>query len=90
MRDRALVVRGRVVDEVDDDAGLLARREAHDAADALLVDAAARGRREVHAHGRARRVPALGEELRVDEDVDLPALVGGERLGELAPAACGR
>src|SRR6185436_16413029 len=40
-------------------------------------------RREVHADGRARRVPPFGEQLRVDEDVDLTALVGGERLGEL-------
>jgi hypothetical protein len=57
---------------------------AGDATDALLVDAAARRRREVHADRRARRVPALGEQLGVDEDVDLPALVGGEDLGELA------
>ena len=82
-RDHALGVRRALRDEVDDDPGLLARVEAHDAADPLLVDAARRGRREVHADGRARRVPALGEELRVDEDVDLAALVGGERLGEL-------
>ncbi len=57
-------------------------REPHDAADPLLVDAAARRRGEVHADRRARRVPALGEQLRVDEDVDLSALVRGERLGE--------
>ena len=81
-RDDALVVRRALRDEVDDDAGLLARVDAHDPADPLLVDAARRRRREVHADGRARRVPALGEQLRVDEDVDLAALVGGERLGE--------
>ena len=64
--------------------GLLARVPARDAADALLVDALRRGRREVEADGRARRVPALGEQLRVDEDVDVAALVLGEDLGELA------
>ena len=32
---------------------------------------------------RARRVPALGEQHRVDQHVDLAALVGGERLREL-------
>ena len=63
--------------------GLLARVHAHDPADALLVDAAARGRREVHDHGRARRVPALREQHRVDQDVDLAPLVRGEDLGEL-------
>ena len=42
--------------------------------------------REVHAHRCARRVPAFGEQLRVDQDVDLAALVGGERLGQ----SCGR
>ena len=81
-RDDALVVGRPLRDEVDDDAGLLARVDAHDPSDPLLVDAARRRRREVHADGRARRVPALGEELRVDEDVDLAALVGRERLGE--------
>ena len=68
--------------EVDDDPGLLARMRAHDAADALLVDALRRRRREMHADRRARRVPALGEQHRVDEDVDLAPLVGRERLGE--------
>ena len=63
--------------------GFLARVDAHDPADALLVDAARRGRGEVHADGRSRRVPALREQLRVDEHVDLAALVRGERLGEL-------
>ena len=81
-RDDALVVRRALRDEVDDDARFLARMHAHDAADPLLVHALRRGRREVHADRRARRVPALGEQLRVDEDVDLAALVGGERLGE--------
>ena len=37
----------------------------------------------MHAHGRARRVPALGEQHRVDQDVDLAELVRGERLGQL-------
>ena len=82
-RDDALVVRRALGDEVDDHAGLLARVHAHDPADPLLVDAPRGGRREVHADGRARRVPALGEQHRVDQDVDLAALVGGERLGEL-------
>ncbi len=36
----------------------------------------------MHADGRARRVPAFGEQLRVDQDVDLAALVRGQRLGE--------
>jgi hypothetical protein len=82
-RDDALVVRGRLRREVDDDPGFLARMRPHDPADPLLVDALRRGRREVHADRRARRVPALGEQHRVDQDVDLAALVGGERLGEL-------
>ena len=81
-RDDALVVRRALRDEVDDDARLLARVQAHDPADALLVDALRRGRREVHADRRARRVPAFGEQLRVDQHVDLAALVGGERLRE--------
>ena len=74
-RDDRVVVLRRRVDEVDDDARLLARMAAGDAADALLVDALGRRRRQVHADGRARRVPALGEQLGVDEDVDLAALV---------------
>ena len=82
-RDHAVVVRRALGDEVDDDARFLARMHAHDPADALLVDAARGRRREVEADGGARRVPALGEELGVDQDVDLAALVGGERLGEL-------
>jgi hypothetical protein len=81
-RDDALVVRRPLRHEVDDDAGLLARMEPHDPTDPLLVDAARRGRGEMHADRRARRVPALGEQLRVDQDVDLAALVAGERLGE--------
>ncbi len=82
-RDHALVVRRALGDEVDHDARLLARMDAHDPADPLLVDAARRGRREVHDHGRAGGVPALGEQHGVDQDVDLAALVGGERLGQL-------
>src|SRR5439155_21821275 len=70
-------------DEVAEDARVVARVRAHGPADALLVDALRRGRREVHDYGRAGRVPALGEQHRVDQDVDLAALVGGERLGEL-------
>ena len=57
--------------------------DAHDPADPLLVDALRRRRREVHDDRRARRVPALGEQHRVDQDVDLAALVGGEDRGEL-------
>ena len=72
------------MDEVDDDARLLARLAARDAADALLVDALGGGRREVHADRRARRVPALGEQLRVDQHVDLAALVVGEDPRQLA------
>ena len=82
-RDGALGVRRRRIDEVDDDAGLLAAVQAHDAADALLVDAAAGGRREVHADRGARSVPALGQQLRVDEHVDVAALVGRERRGQV-------
>ena len=37
----------------------------------------------MEANSGPRRVPALGQQLRVDQDVDLAALVGGERLGEL-------
>ncbi len=81
-RDHPVVVGGRLGNEVDHDSGLLARVDAHDAADPLLVHAAGSRGREVHAHRGARRVPAFGEELRVDQDVDLAALVGGERLGE--------
>ena len=83
-RDDRVVVLGRRVHEVDDEARLLAGMAARDAADALLVDALGGGRREVHADRRARRVPALGEQLRVDQDVDLAALVAGEDLGQLA------
>jgi hypothetical protein len=82
--DDRVVVLGARVDEVDDEPRLLARVAARDAADALLVDALGRGRREVEADRRARRVPALGEQLRVDEDVDVAALVVGEDLGQLA------
>ena len=83
-RDDRVVVLRRGIDEVDDEARLLAGMAPRHAADALLVDAPRGGRREVHADGRARAVPALGEQLRVDEDVDLAALVAREDLGELA------
>src|SRR5207244_13457732 len=63
---------------------LLAGGAARDAAEALLVDALRRGRGEVHADGRARAVPALGEQLCVDEHVDLAALVARKDLGQLA------
>jgi hypothetical protein len=54
MRRRgALVVSSGRIHEVDDDAGLLARVHSHDAPDPLLVDAAAGGRRKMHADGRA-------------------------------------
>ena len=83
-RDDRLVVGGRRVDEVDHQPRLLARVAAGDAADALLVDAPRGGRREVHADRRPGRVPALGEQHRVAEHVDLAALEGGEDLGQLA------
>ena len=82
--DDRLVVGGGRVDEVDHQAGLLARVAAGDAADALLVDATRGGRREVHADRRAGRVPALGEQHRVAEHVDLASLEPGEDLGQLA------
>src|SRR5207244_2980787 len=71
-------------DEVDDEPRLFARRAARDAADALLVDAARGGGREVHAERGPGRVPALGEQHRVAEDVDLTALEGSEDLGQFA------
>src|SRR6185295_19323331 len=55
--DDRLVVGCRRVDEVDDDAGLLAGVAPRDASDALLVDPPGGGRREGHADGRTRRVP---------------------------------
>jgi hypothetical protein len=82
--DDGLVVGRRRVDEVDHEPRLLARVPPRHAADPLLVDAARGGRREVHADRRPRRVPALGEQHRVAEDVDLTALEGGEDLVELA------
>ncbi len=82
-RDDPLVVRGRLRREVDDDPRLLAWVRPHDPADSLLVHALRRRRCEVHADGRARRVPALGEQHGVDQHVDLAALVGRERLREL-------
>ena len=81
-RDHALGVRCAGLGEVDHDARFLAAVEAHDAADPLLVDAAAGGRREVHADGCAGGVPSLGQEHGVHQHVDLAALVGGQRLGE--------
>jgi hypothetical protein len=83
-RDHRVVVARLRRDEVDDDAGLLAQVAARDAADALLVDAPRGRRREVHADRGARRVPALREQLGVDEHVDLAALVGREDRGQLA------
>ncbi len=83
-RHDRVVVLGRGVDEVDDDPGLLARVAAGDAADALLVDALGGGRREVHADRRAGAVPALGQQHRVDEHVDLARLVVGEDPRQLA------
>ena len=82
--DDRLVVGRRRVDEVDHQAGLLARVAPGDAADPLLVDAPRGGRRQVHADRRPRRVPALGEQHRVAEHVDLAALEAGEDLGQLA------
>ena len=82
--DDRLVVAGRGVDEIDDQSGLLAGIAAGHPADPLLVDPLRGGRGEVHADRRPRRVPALGEQHRVAEDVDLAALEGGEDLGQLA------
>ena len=82
--DDRLVVGRRRVDEVDHQARLLARRPAGDAADPLLVDPPRGGRRQVHADRRPRAVPALGEQHRVAEDVDVAALEAGEDLGQLA------
>ena len=83
-RDDRVVVLGRGVDEVDDQPRLLAGVAARDAADALLVDALGGRRREVHADRRAGAVPALGEQLRVDQHVDVAALVAGEDVDEFA------
>src|SRR5213078_2117911 len=59
-----------------------AGRTPGDAPDPLLVDAPRGGRCQVHAEGRPRRVPTLGQQHRVAEDVDLAALEGCEDLGE--------
>ncbi len=83
-RDDRVVVLGRRMHEVDDQAGLLAGVAAGDASDALLVDALGGGRREVHADGRAGAVPALGQQLGVDQHVDVAALVAREDLDQLA------
>ena len=83
-RHDRVVVLGGGMHEVDDQPRLLAGVAAGDAPDALLVDALGGGRREVHADGRARAVPALGEQLRVDQHVDVAALVAGEDLRQLA------
>ncbi len=53
-RDDALGVGRALRDEIDDHAGFFPGMDAHDPADALLVDAPRRGRSEVHADGRAR------------------------------------
>ena len=82
--DDRLVVGGRGVDEVDHQARLLAGVSAGDAADALLIDAARGGRGQVHADRRARRVPALGQQHRVAEHVDLASLESGQDLRQLA------
>src|SRR5215213_42046 len=83
-RDDGVVVLRRRVDEVDDDARLLARMAARHAPYALLVDALGGGRGEVHADRGTGAVPALGEQLRVDQDVDRAALVLGEDPRQLA------
>ena len=53
--------------------GLLALGGAHDAPEPLHEHALGRGGREVHHHRGARLVPALGEQVRVAEHVDLAA-----------------
>ena len=83
-RHDGVVVLGRRVHEVDDEARLLAGVPAGHAPDALLVDALGGRRREVHADGRAGAVPALGEQLGVDQHVDVAALVAREDVDELA------
>ena len=83
-RHDRIVVLGRGVHEVHDKPRLLAGVATGHAPDALLIDAFGGRRREVHAHGRPRAVPALGQQLRVDQHVDVPALVASENLRELA------
>ena len=83
-RHHRVVVLGRGVHEVDDQPRLLAGVAAGDAPDPLLVDALGGGRRQVHADGRARAVPALREQLRVDQHVDVAALVAREDPRQLA------
>ena len=83
-RHDRLVVHRRRMDEVDHDARLLAGMAPGDAPDALLVHPPRGGRREVHADGRARGVPALGEQHRVHEHVDLAALEIGQDARQLA------
>ena len=83
-RHDRVVVRRRRVDEVHDDPRLLAGRAPRDAPHALLVDALRGRRRQVHADRRPRRVPALGQQLRVHQHVDLAALVARQDPRELA------
>ena len=83
-RHHRVVVLGGRVDEVDDDPRLLARLPPRHAAHPLLVDPPGGGGRQVHAHRGPRRVPALGQQLGVDQHVDLASLVGGEDAGQLA------
>ena len=83
-RHDRVVVLGRGVHEVDHQPRLLAGMAAGDAPDALLVDALGGRRRQVHADRRARAVPALGQQLRVDQHVDVAALVAREDLRQLA------
>ena len=83
-RDDRVVVLGRGMHEINDQPRLLAGMASRDASDALLVDPLGGGRREVHADGCAGRVPALGQKLRVDQHVDLSALVARQDRGQLA------
>ena len=72
------------MDEVDHQPGLLLRGAAGHPTDPLLVDASRGGGGEVHADRRPRRVPALGEQHRVAEHVDLATLERGEDLRQLS------
>ncbi len=79
-----IVVLGSGMDEVHDDARLLAGVASRHAAHTLLIDPLGRRRRQVQADGRARGVPTFGKQLGVDQHVDVTALISGEDLGELA------